>query len=153
MKLKNIFEFNNEKNELLETDDESCHICEHAVSEFVMDCLAIRDQSHIYHWQTKLHSQHESFQEFYETFIDQLDELVELIMGSEMNTNLSFEGMSIDLFDIREDEDYKDFIEFCRHVFIEKVIDVVPQKFSHIHNKIEEIIEIVDKLNYKLSLR
>lgn len=135
------------------TDDASsdCEVCQHSLSDLFVDMLALRDQSHIFHWQTYSHSQHVALSEYYEKYIDLVDDLAEMIMGA-LQERPSVEGQVIELHDYSE-KALADYLVNAREVFDNHAKEVIPETYSEIHNKIEEVVELIDKLSYLLTLK
>ena len=128
-----------------------CEICQHSLSDLFVDMLALRDQSHIFHWQTYSHSQHVALGEYYDKYIDLVDDLAEMIMGA-LQERPSVEGQVIELHDYSE-RALSDYLVSAREVFDNHAKEVIPEAYSEIHNKIEEVVELIDKLSYLLTLK
>lgn len=64
-------------------------------NQFIVDILHIRDQSHIFHWQTDSFAEHKAFGKFYEEYVDLIDELVEMLISIHGVPNV--DGKSISL--------------------------------------------------------
>jgi len=112
--------------------------------------LAIRDQSHIFHWQTNSFAQHSAFGEFYDTFLDEVDAMVEMIMG--LKGRPSFGTASIELSDYSEVA----IQEFLNRTYTVLKSDLKEVLSEEVHEEIFDqarlIIACVDKLQYLLTL-
>ena len=128
-----------------------CNICQHSLSDLFVDMLALRDQSHIFHWQTYSHAQHVALGEYYDKYINLVDDLAEMIMGA-LQERPSVEGQFIELHDYSE-RALADYLVSAREVFDNHAKEVIPETYSEIHNKIEEVVELIDKLSYLLTLK
>ena len=128
-----------------------CDVCQHSLSDFFVDMLRLRDQAHIYHWQTYSHSEHNSLEEYYEKYLDLIDDLAEIIMGA-LQERPSVEGISFELNDYSE-RNLQEYLLDAKSVFEEDAKEIIPEEYSEIHNKIEEVIEVIDKLSYMVTLR
>jgi len=119
-------------------------------STFALDGLHLRNQIHIFHWQTEVGDQHKALGEFYDSFLEKLDEVVEVTMGK--YGRISVKGVKstqslIDLADVNVPE------------FVTKYIDTFStyrdDTFSadpEIQNIIDEIIASMHKLEYLLTM-
>ena len=52
------------------------------IEELIAKVFAAREAAHLEHWRTKSYAQHQALGEFYDTIIDQIDELVECYQGN-----------------------------------------------------------------------
>lgn len=50
-------------------------------AEVAIKSLDLRNQMHIFHWQTLNGKHHDALSDFYEDFLDKIDELIEYTMG------------------------------------------------------------------------
>jgi DNA-binding ferritin-like protein len=128
-----------------------CNICQHSLSDLFVDMLWLRDQSHVFHWQTYSHAQHQALGDYYEKYIDLVDDLAEMIMGA-LQERPSVEGQCIELVDYSE-KALADYLVDAREVFDNTAKEVIPETYSEIHNKIEEVVELIDKLSYLVTLK
>jgi len=125
---------------------------ENVLGDFFIDLFYIRDQSHLFHWQTFSYSMHTALGEFYESYIKLLDELVEMILGVFNNRPIVSQDKNICLKNFSENE-INNFISDITHIFTNTAKTLIDESYSEIHNKIDEIIEQIDSLSYKLSLK
>jgi len=54
------------------------------INELVLNIFHFRDQTHIWHWQTRKHSTHVTLGDFYDTLLDEVDRLVEALLANDM---------------------------------------------------------------------
>jgi DNA-binding ferritin-like protein len=122
-----------------------------ALTLLMLSLLAIRDQAHIFHWQTKSYEQHVALGEFYDNFIDKVDELMENILGKQERP--TFSGGTITLKGFSDDA-VVEFTEKVKITLSEEILSAVPVEGNdEIYNIVEELKAMVNKLNYLLSLK
>lgn len=117
---------------------------------FFLELLALRDQAHIYHWQTKSYALHEALGDFYEDFIGKADHLAELLMGVE-GRPMIVNGF-IELYDLSE-EKMNDFVNEAYDLFTVKAQEVIDPKYKEIYHELETLVADIDKLRYLLTLK
>jgi DNA-binding ferritin-like protein len=122
-----------------------------AYGTFFVSLLGLRDQAHIFHWQTKSYARHMAFGDFYDTFIEATDVLAEMIMGIKGRPTM---GMSASI-------SLKDYSEENVTEFIKQSYDLLGAQLEMICNSTENeevfdqariIVAEVDKLKYLLTL-
>jgi hypothetical protein len=121
------------------------------LGRYFIRLLAIRDQAHIFHWQTESFAQHEAFGEFYETFLTNVDAMVEMVMGLKGRPMFG-EGASIMISDYSP-EAINGFFESAYPVFGNKLEMVCsPDENEEIFDQARVIVADIDKLKYLLTL-
>jgi len=128
-----------------------CSVCQHSLSDLFVDMLRLRDQSHVFHWQTYSHSEHNALSDYYDKYLDLVDDLAEMIMGA-LQERPSVANQTIELVDY-SDRALQEYLVDARNVFDVDAKEVIPEEYSEIHNKIEEIVELIDKLAYLITLK
>ena len=128
-----------------------CSVCQHSLSGLFVDMLRLRDQSHVFHWQTYSHAEHTALSDYYDKYLDLVDDLAEMIMGA-LQERPSVADLSIELVDY-SDKALQDYLLDAREVFDNDAKEIIPEEYSEIHNKIEEIVELIDKLAYLITLK
>ena len=113
-------------------------------------------QTKLLHWQSHFYGQHKALDELFDGLIDKGDTLAESIMGKYGRPVLTEEQLCLTLMNYNNPEkgDLSDFMDHlykcyaieCKSLFEEG-------KDSEILNIIEEIIALVDKIKYLISLR
>jgi DNA-binding ferritin-like protein len=114
-------------------------------------------QSKLLHWQTAKYAQHKALDELFESLIELGDELAESIMGKYGRPVLAGELGNFTVVDYKNPESpdglsvfmdnlYSCYSGRCKSCFS-------PEKDPEILNIIDEIIAIVDKTKYLLSLK
>lgn len=111
-------------------------------------CLSTYTQLHLLHWQTKIQSIHEALGDAYEDFQEEMDELIEMIQADK-DITIKFVG-SLDIKDISE-IDMKNWIS-------ERIVQFESfkrnyEKNSAIQQELTELVEILTKLKFQLSLK
>lgn len=113
--------------------------------------LAIRDQAHVFHWQTESFAQHGAFGEFYDTFLTNVDAMVEMVMGLKGRPTFG-EGASIVISDYSP-EAINSFFERAYPVFGNELEMVCsPDENEEIFDQARVIVADIDKLKYLLTL-
>lgn len=121
-----------------------------AFGNFALKLLAARDQAHVFHWQTQSFAQHTAFGEFYENFLESVDELIESIMGIKERPNFGEATITI--------KNYSDgaIAEFFENLY-EVINDEIKLVIDPMHEEIYDLARIItaqlDKLKYLLSLK
>lgn len=122
------------------------------LGDLIIDLFYIRDQSHLFHWQTTSHSLHVALGEFYENYIDLLDDLIEMTLGAFNNRPSISQSKSIELLNYSEYE-LQLFIQNSLDIMTIKAKDLIDPTYTEIYNKIDEIVEQINILSYKMSLK
>lgn len=108
-------------------------------------------QAKLLHWQTCKYAQHKALDELFDSLIELGDELAESIMGKYGRPHISDENLSLRLFNYNNnlsffmDELYNCYRNDCRCLFDDN-------KDSELVNIIDEIIAVIDKIKYLLTL-
>lgn len=121
------------------------------MSDLFMDFLWIRDQAHVFHWQTKSNSQHVILGEFYENYLEELDELAESIFGKTGKTCQVGKG-TIQLVDF-SDDNLKNYLNKVTEIFnikFKKVFPEMPEN-TDLYHIYGDIMELINKLKYLIS--
>ena len=114
-------------------------------------------QTKLLHWQTKSLAEHESLDKLFEGLVDLGDELVESVMGKYGRPELGKEECSFILTNY-ENPDSPDglprFLTNLDNCFRNECMPLFPEeKDPEIHNLIHEILGLIDKISYLLTLR
>lgn len=113
-------------------------------------------QTKLLHWQSKMYGQHKALDELYEGLSDLGDTLAETIMGKYGAPMLSDDELCLKLMNFKSPEtgDLTEFMEHlynCYHAECRAPFD--PARDSEIVNILDEILSLVDKTKYLLTLR
>ena len=114
-------------------------------------------QTKLLHWQTKSLAEHESLDKLFEGLVDLGDELVESVMGKYGRPELGGDECSLTLTNY-ENPDSPDglpkFLSNLDNCFRNECMPLFPEeKDPEIHNLIHEILGLIDKISYLLTLR
>lgn len=124
---------------------------EEPLAKLALSLLAIRDQAHMFHWQTLSYEQHVAFGEFYEDFAEKMDELMENIMGK--GERPAFTEGTITLVG-HSDAEVLQFSNTIENVLNIQLPTVVPAEGNdEIYNIVDEILAMVNNLKYLLTLK
>jgi DNA-binding ferritin-like protein len=119
--------------------------------QFIVKLLAVRDQSHIFHWQTKSFAMHKAFGKFYEEYLELIDELVESIMGLKGRPVIGNATIEI-----------TDYSPLALSEFLDKTYDTLSNHLKEVLSDfdVDEIFDQaklillqIDKLKYLLTLK
>jgi hypothetical protein len=116
---------------------------------FFVAMLGLRDQAHIFHWQTESFAQHSAFGGFYDSYLDLVDKLSESLIG--IHGRPSFMEAEIELYGYSE-ENIAMFLEKAYALFLGQGTELAGGN-TEIKNIIDEIIAELDKLKYLLTLK
>lgn len=116
---------------------------------FALKLLAARDQAHVFHWQTESFAQHEAFGAFYEEFLENVDELVESMMGIKERPN--FGDATISLKNYSEGV-IEEFFQALYEVINDEIKLVIDPMHEEIYDLARVITAQIDKLKYLLTL-
>lgn len=100
--------------------------------------FAIRDQAHIFHLQTKSFARHKNLDNFYHQFLDDVDDLIEMIMGKYNTEPNDFKQV--------EPISFNDFTESVLHKFYTEAENLFNRDFYELIDP-EKDAEIVDQIN------
>jgi hypothetical protein len=114
-------------------------------------------QAKLLHWQTQSYSEHKALDGFFESFIGLSDNLVESIMGKYGRPNYSEGESSFTLTNYRNPEspdglpDFMSELDQCYRKECSSVFS--PEEDPEILNLIQEIMSLIDKTKYLLTLK
>jgi DNA-binding ferritin-like protein len=140
MKIQNYREF---LNEAAKFTTERTH------SDAAMYGLWLRNQIHLFHWQTEVGDAHKALGDFYDGFLDKLDNLTEVCMGKHGRV-LATPTITKPLQNLK-DVNVQEFVDI-QISYYEKLRAEVYSDSSDIQNIIDEIIADMNKLKYLLTM-
>lgn len=118
---------------------------------FFIRLLGLRDQAHIFHWQTTSFARHSAFGDFYTEYLTAVDVLAEMIMGIKgrpvMGTNATI------MLKDYSDESISEFIENSEKLLgaeLEMICN--PAENEEVFDQARIILAEIDKLKYLLTL-
>ena len=118
---------------------------------FLLELLYVRDQAHIFHWQTSSYAQHKALGKFYGDYLDLVDCVAEQVFGKMGKFFMGGTG-TITLVDYSS-QAIESYLSQSEVIFRDKMQLVVPVEGNEeIYNTVEEILSLVNKLRYLLSL-
>ena len=113
--------------------------------------LGLRDQAHIFHWQTESFARHQAFGDFYTAFLAATDVLAEMIMGIKGRPVLGGPA-TINLVDY-SDAAVETFIEDSYSLLGEELKAICDEvEHEEVFDQARVILAEVDKLKYLLTL-
>jgi len=113
--------------------------------------LSLRDQIHIWHWQTEVGDQHKALGEFYENLLEKVDELVEVIMGKYGRISVKSVGSPKPLIDLQDLKNIDTFVDGYIKLF-DNFRNTTFKNDTEIQNIIDEIVAETLKLKYLLTM-
>ena len=113
-------------------------------------------QTKLLHWQSMLYGQHKALDELFEGIIDKGDELAQTIMGKYGRPVLNDDQLCLTLMNYANPEkgdlsDFMDHLYKCYSLECKSIFE--NSKDPEILNIIDEIVSLVDKTKYLISLR
>ena len=138
--IPNFQEFINEAAKY--TDDKS-------IAVLAMNGLSLRDQIHVFHWQTEVGDKHKALGDYYDDFLEQLDGLMEVVMGKYGRFSVKSVGTPAPLVDLK-DVNVEEFVDSKVSIFVEA--KKIFAKDPEILNIIDEVIAEIQKLKYLLTM-
>jgi len=132
-------------------DEEAIAKADDNLGTLILKFLWVRDQAHIFHWQTKLNSHHVILGDFYESYIDELDELAENLFGKSGGTFTLGSG-EIKLVDY-SDENLSSYLDETTRIFDEEFVKYFPKTAENegIYHVLGDVMEEINKVKYLLS--
>lgn len=118
--------------------------------EIILNIIQFKENIKIAHWQTKSFAQHKAFDETYENLNDSLDTLVEAIAGKYGRFTIGVSN-SITLKNI-DDNNVLDSITNLQKYLVVSFPTFFAGKDTELFNIRDEILQILDKLKYLLTL-
>jgi len=112
--------------------------------------LGLHAQLKVFHWQTKGFSRHKSFAKTRDTLEDLMDEFVEQAMGQYGRFELDDETKSISLINLSEAKPSQMAETICEALV--QMTDQIDEKDTNLLNLRDEILGLVQKLKYLLTL-
>lgn len=113
-------------------------------------------QTKLLHWQSKMYGQHKALDKLFEGLVDLGDTLAESIMGKYERPTLDENALCLKLmnFESPEQGDLSEFMSHLHKCYAEDCRSLFdPTKDSEIINILDEIVALIDKTKYLLSLR
>lgn len=118
-------------------------------SDVAMYGLWLRNQIHLFHWQTEVGDAHKALGDFYDGFLGQLDGLIEVCMGK--HGRVSATPAVIQPLQNLKDVNVEEFVNLAVSNFVSFRNDVYGDS-PEIQNIVDEIIAEMHKLKYLLTM-
>lgn len=120
-----------------------------AFGNFALKLLAARDQAHVFHWQTESFAQHDALGNFYDVFLENVDVLVEMIMG--IKERPVFGEATISLKNYSEGA-IAEFFEAAYELLNDEIKLVIDPMHEEVYDQARLILADIDKLKYLFTL-
>jgi len=125
---------------------------ESTVAVFMLSLFQIADQAKILHLQTGFDTEHRHFGLFYDTFIGQMDTLIEAIAGKYGKDKLKFGQASIMLYDY--EVALPAFWQLVDSILLEMFYQIFDRdKDSELFNIVDEMLDLKNKVQYLLQMK
>lgn len=118
-------------------------------AEVAIKSLDLRNQAHIFHWQTLSGTHHEALGEFYDNFLDKIDELIEYTMGK--YGRFSVVGLNQTKLVDYDDDKCCDLLQNY-HDYYQELKDGLYKNDDAMTAVLDEIMGDILKLKYILSM-
>jgi hypothetical protein len=115
-----------------------------------MHGFSLRDQIHVFHWQCEIGDLHTALGDFYEDFLEQLDGLMEVVMGKYGRVSMKTVGTPSPLKDLA-DVNLEEYLNKYIGIF-EGYKSSTFKNDDDIKNIIDEIIASINKLKYLITM-
>lgn len=119
------------------------------INEAAKYFLSVRNQVHLWHWQTEIDSEHEALGDFYEAWLPLADDFIECYSGMYGRPTGSMPGMVSIAYEVGTSLKYmKNVVEFLLNGDIRKVsLD------SDMQNILDAMTNLAKKTVYRLTLK
>jgi hypothetical protein len=118
-------------------------------SDVAMYSLWLRNQIHLFHWQTEVGDAHKALGNFYDLFLSQVDNLMEVCMGK--HGRVSATPAILQPLQNLKDVNVEEFVNLAVSNFVSFRNDVYSDS-PEIQNIVDEIIAEMHKLKYLLTM-
>ena len=115
--------------------------------------LSLSEQMKIYHWKTEKYSEHKAFDMAYKEISKVVDEIMEVYMGKYGREENEKGFYNIKIYDYSKSENGPDkIIDFCVEYLENEITDLF-SKDSELLNLKDDLLAILQKLKYLLTLK
>lgn len=123
-----------------------------SLPEFVLSLIQISNQAVLLHWQAKFYNEHIILGQFYDSFNDLMDSLVESIIGKCGDDCMSFDQANIVVYDYsRSREKFFELIEDCLGTVFPTIFNESTD--SELYSIVDDILVLTNRTKYLLNLR
>lgn len=119
-------------------------------SLFAMQSFSLRDQIHVWHWQTDIGDMHKALGDFYDSVVDFLDEIMEIAMGKYGRVSVKGIGTPSPLQDL-SDVNVDEYLANYANLYNQYKTTLFAND-ADIQNKIDELVADINKLRYLLTM-
>jgi hypothetical protein len=119
------------------------------IGNLAVTSLLLRDQTHIFHWQSKNKGEHETLEEFYDELLEITDNLIEACMGK--FGRFSVKGIELTDFVDIDSIECEEYMNLYFHIYS----DFRNETFKddpEIQAIIDELLILINKIKYLLSM-
>jgi len=121
------------------------------ISTNVNFLLGLQTQLKVFHWQTNVFSRHEAFGKIYDEIDGLIDDFVEQAMGKYGRFKLDDETKTVTLTNLDE-MNIKGFLDTVADALVQ-FTDILDEKDTNLLNIRDEILGLIYKLSYLLTLK
>ena len=118
----------------------------------ILNLVKFQNQLRILHWQTDSFAKHKAFGKTYEDLDALIDSLVEIYSGKYQKLSLS-SGTSIELLNTDSLDINNVLNEVTEYLSTSAVEELNPEKDTDLLNVRDEILAVVNRLKYLLTLK
>ncbi len=118
-------------------------------AELAITSLMLRDQIHIFHWQTEIGDMHRALGDFYDDLLELVDQLIESIMGKYGRFSIKNVDYT-ELIDL-DDAKVQEYLDMYTKIYTDFRNEDFEED-TEIQNVIDEIVGLINKLKYLLTM-
>jgi hypothetical protein len=122
------------------------------MEKIILNLIKLQNQLRINHWQTESHAQHVAFGEAYSALGSLLDDLVETHQGKYPRITFT-DSVSIELSNAKDLDIQNVLEEVTNYLSINFLQEVDDTKDTDCLNIRDEILQVLNKLRYLLTLK
>lgn len=116
---------------------------------YVTELLQIQQQLRVFHWQTKSYARHIAYGEAYSSLSELIDSFVEVYMGKYGRFTLDEHGIEIRNLN---DSTLQEFLNATVNFFVSLSGQMDPKNDTDLMNIRDEMLAVINKLKYLLTL-
>lgn len=122
-------------------------------SEIACKILKNSSQVKLFHWQTCSYAEHKTLDKFLDSFMKLSDDFMESVMGKYGRPELAAEHRTLEIVNYNSQpiSNFMDMLYECYSCEVKDLLD--PTKDSELINILDEIVALIDKTKYLLTLK